>query len=112
MFSLVGAAAGMLFGAAQASAQEVINLTLISGYPPPATWAGSAVDVYAPTVNQILAKSGKYTINWNMGISGQIVKPRGELEGVDGTDVGVEFLTEEPYGGQRRIGRGLTQAAQ
>ncbi len=66
-----------------ASAQQTINLTAISGYPPPATWIGALIDVYMPTVDKELAKTGKFKINWNKGISGQIVKPRGELEGVE-----------------------------
>lgn len=66
-----------------ASAQQVINLTAISGYPPPATWIGSLIDAYMPAVDKQLAKTGKFKINWNKGISGQIVKPRGELEGVE-----------------------------
>lgn len=66
-----------------ATAQEAINLTAISGYPPPATWAGSMIDAFMPAVDAQLAKTGNYKINWNKAISGQIVKPRGELEGVE-----------------------------
>jgi TRAP-type C4-dicarboxylate transport system substrate-binding protein len=66
-----------------AAAQESISLSLISGYPPPATWVGAAVDAYAPKVDELLAKTGNYKIDWNMAISGQVVKPRGELEGVE-----------------------------
>lgn len=86
-----GVAAFLTAGATAASAQEKIDLTFISGYPPPATWIGSAVDAYVPKVDEILAKTGKYKINWNLGISGQIVKPRGELEGVESGlgDIGV-----------------------
>ena len=66
-----------------ASAAKTINLTGISGYPPAATWVGAFVDTYLPTVNAELAKTGNYKINWNKGVSGTIVKPRGELEGVE-----------------------------
>ncbi len=66
-----------------ASAQETINLTAISGYPPAATFVGALIDAYLPAVDAELAKTGKFKINWNKGISGQIVKPRGELEGVE-----------------------------
>jgi TRAP-type C4-dicarboxylate transport system substrate-binding protein len=66
-----------------AVATETIKLTAISGYPPPATWIGSLVDAYLPAVDAKLAKTGNYKIQWNKGISGQIVKPRGELEGVE-----------------------------
>ena len=83
MLAIAAAATATVAATAPASAQETINLTAISGYPPPATWVGSLVDAYMPAVDAILAKSGTYKINWNKGISGQIVKPRGELEGVE-----------------------------
>jgi TRAP-type C4-dicarboxylate transport system substrate-binding protein len=66
-----------------AVAQETIKLTAISGYPPAASWVKSFQSVYIPAVNAELAKTGKYKINWNEGFSGQIVKPRGELEGIE-----------------------------
>jgi len=87
--SLLGAAtiAAIAGGVAAASlpavAAETINLTFITGFPPPVTAIGSFIDFYAPAVNAQLAKTGNYTINWNMAHSGQIVKPRGELEGVE-----------------------------
>ena len=81
--AIAAAATATVAATAPASAQETINLTTISGYPPPATWVGSMVDAYIPAVDAILAKNGNYKINWNKGISGQIVKPRGELEGVE-----------------------------
>ncbi|MGE0256303.1 MAG: C4-dicarboxylate TRAP transporter substrate-binding protein [Alphaproteobacteria bacterium] len=68
--------------AAPASAAETINLTSISGYPPAATWVKAFREAFMPKVNEILAKDGKYTIAWNEGFSGTIVKPRGELEGI------------------------------
>ena len=80
---IAAAATATVAVSAPASAQETINLTAISGYPPPATWIGSLVDAYIPAVDAELAKTGNYKINWNKGISGQIVKPRGELEGVE-----------------------------
>ncbi|MDE0781357.1 MAG: hypothetical protein OSB67_11490, partial [Alphaproteobacteria bacterium] len=83
MLAIAAAATATVAVTAPASAQETINLTAISGYPPPATWVGSLVDAYMPAVDAILAKNGKYKIAWNKGISGQIVKPRGELEGVE-----------------------------
>ncbi|MBO6782951.1 MAG: C4-dicarboxylate TRAP transporter substrate-binding protein [Alphaproteobacteria bacterium] len=66
-----------------AAAQETITLTAISGYPPVASWVKALVEVYMPTVNAELAKTGNYKISWNEGVSGQIVKPRGELEGIE-----------------------------
>jgi TRAP-type C4-dicarboxylate transport system substrate-binding protein len=68
-------------GAVQA--QEVINLTFLSGFPPASTNTGAFVSGYAPAVDATLAKTGNFKINWNMAHSGQIVKPRGELEGLE-----------------------------
>ncbi|MBM3559002.1 MAG: hypothetical protein FJX53_03765 [Alphaproteobacteria bacterium] len=73
--------AGVAF-AAPAHAVETINLTVLSGYPPAATWVRAFKEVYMPAVDAELAKDGKYKIAWNEGFSGTIVKPRGELEGV------------------------------
>ncbi|HCO99945.1 MAG: hypothetical protein CL573_07835 [Alphaproteobacteria bacterium] len=80
---IAAAATATVAVSAPAVGEETINLTAISGYPPPATWVGSLVDAYMPAVDAALAKTGNYKINWNKGISGQIVKPRGELEGVE-----------------------------
>lgn len=66
-----------------AAATETLNLTFISGFPPPTTAIGAFIDFYAPAINAQLAKTGNYTIKWNLAHSGQIVKPRGELEGVE-----------------------------
>jgi len=70
-----------LGGAVQA--QQSINITLLSGFPPPVTVVGAAINTYVPAVDATLAKTGNYKIKWNLAISGQIVKPRGELEGVE-----------------------------
>lgn len=65
-----------------AHAQETINLTAVSGYPPAATWVRAFKETFMPAVDAALAKEGKYKIAWNEGFSGTIVKPRGELEAV------------------------------
>jgi len=80
--AVFAAAAAGLALAMPAQAQETINLTAISGYPPAATWVRAFKEVYMPAVDAALAKDGKYKIAWNEGFSGTIVKPRGELEGV------------------------------
>ncbi len=80
----IAAAVGATVAAtAPAAAAETINLTAISGYPPVASWVKAFVEAYIPTVDAELAKTGNYKINWNQGFSGQIVKPRGELEGIE-----------------------------
>ncbi len=74
--SLTGA-----FGGA-ASAQETINMTAIDGYPARAMWVQEFSGFFIPRVNEELAKSGNYKINWQEAYGGQIVKPRGVLEGI------------------------------
>jgi TRAP-type C4-dicarboxylate transport system substrate-binding protein len=81
--AIAAAVAATVAVSVPAAAQEVVNLTAISGYPPVASWVKSFKNVYIPAVNAELAKTGKYKINWNEGFSGQIVKPRGELEGIE-----------------------------
>ncbi len=80
--ALAAIVAASLF-AGPAYAAETIRLTAISGYPPVASWVKAFKETYIPAVNAELAKKGKYIINWNEGFSGQIVKPRGELEGIE-----------------------------
>ena len=44
-------------------AQQSINVTLLSGFPPPATTVGAAIHAYVPAVDATLAKTGNYKIN-------------------------------------------------
>ena len=71
---------GALGGAA--TAQETINLTAIDGYPTRAMWVQEFSNFFIPRVNEELAKSGNFKINWMEAYGGQIVKPRGVLEGI------------------------------
>lgn len=66
-----------------AIAQETVKLTFISGFPPVLNVVGAYLDAYVPAVNAQLASTGNYKIDWNLAHSGQVVKPRGELEGVE-----------------------------
>ena len=81
--SAVAAAIAATAFAAPASAAETIKLTAISGYPPAASWVKAMMEAFIPGVDAELAKTGKYKIEWNEAFSGQIVKPRGELEGIE-----------------------------
>lgn len=81
--AIAAAVAATVAVSVPAAAQETIKLTAISGYPPVTSWVKSFQSVYIPAVNAELAKTGKYKINWNEAFSGQIVKPRGELEGIE-----------------------------
>ena len=67
---------------APAQAQQTINMTAIDGYPSRALWVKEFINFYIPEVDTRLAKDGKYKIRWNQAWGGQIVKPRGVLEGI------------------------------
>jgi TRAP-type C4-dicarboxylate transport system substrate-binding protein len=74
-----------------ASGQQTINVTFISGYPPQATHVGGFLDYYKKALDAELAKTGKYKIDWVLAHSGQVAKPRGELEAIQSKlgDIGV-----------------------
>jgi TRAP-type C4-dicarboxylate transport system substrate-binding protein len=75
-----------------ASAQQVIKLTAIDGYPPRALWTKIFIEYYIPEVNKRLAAAGnKYKIDWQQAWGGQIVKPRGVLDGIKNKlgDIGI-----------------------
>jgi TRAP-type C4-dicarboxylate transport system substrate-binding protein len=76
--------AGVAAATGQASGAESVNVTFIAGFPPGATFVGSFVNGYMQAVDAALAKTGNYKINWNLAHSGQIAKPRGELEAIQG----------------------------
>ena len=65
-----------------AFAQKNINLTAIDGYPPKASWVREFIKYYIPAINKRLAATGNYKISWNQAWSGQIVKTKHVLEGL------------------------------
>ncbi|MDN2567612.1 C4-dicarboxylate TRAP transporter substrate-binding protein [Aquibium sp. A9E412] len=79
-----------------AHAQETINVTVVSGYPPTASWVRVFEEFFIPEVDQRLAEANDYQINWNKGFSGTIVKPRGELEAVS-TGIGDMGIVVPPF---------------
>lgn len=81
---LIGIASlsALLAGGSWAHAQETVNITVVSGYPPTASWVKVFESFYIPAVDEKLAEANEYKINWNKGFSGTIVKPRGELDAV------------------------------
>lgn len=89
--------------ATTAHAQQTINLTAIDGYPPRALWVKEFINFYIPEVDKRLAKDGKYKIRWNQAWGGQIVKPRGVLEGIQKGlgDIGV--VTTAIYGDKMKV---------
>ena len=74
-----------------AGAAESVRLTIISGNTHNYAAVGAAIKAFIPKVDEILARTGKYKVNWVQGFGGQIVKVRGELEGVESGlgDIGV-----------------------
>ena len=68
--------------AGHVTAQQTINLTAIDGYPVRAMWVKEFAEFFIPEVDKRLAAGGKYKIRWNQAWGGQIVKPRGVLEGL------------------------------
>ena len=71
------------FGTVQpANAAETIKMVAIDGYPARSMWVREFSDFFIPRVNEELAKSDNYQIKWQEAYGGQIVKPRGVLEGI------------------------------
>ncbi len=80
--SLATAALTTPLGTSSVSAAETINMIAIDGYPARAMWVKEFTGFFIPRVNEELKKSGNYEINWQEAYGGQIVKPRGVLEGI------------------------------
>ncbi len=78
----VSAAAFGAVAPSSAQATETINMIAIDGYPARAMWVKEFSGFFIPRVNEELGKTGNYKINWQEAYGGQIVKPRGVLEGI------------------------------
>ncbi|MDA1325863.1 MAG: C4-dicarboxylate TRAP transporter substrate-binding protein [Proteobacteria bacterium] len=65
-----------------ALAQKSISLTAVDGYPPKALQVKTFLSYFIPEVDKRLAKSGQYKIRWNKAFSGQIVKVRHVMTGM------------------------------
>jgi TRAP-type C4-dicarboxylate transport system substrate-binding protein len=78
---------------ATVSAQETINLTVASSHPTVVPWVGMIKTHFMARTDEILAKSGKYKINWNEAFGGQLYKANATLTSVEEgiTDVGWVF---------------------
>ena len=63
------------------SAQERINVTVLSGYTDRTAWIDQLKTFWMPEVNKRLAETGNYTLNYTEAF-GTVVQPRGEFEGV------------------------------
>lgn len=76
----VGIAATL--GLGPATAAESIKMVAIDGYPERSMWVREFSAFFIPRVNEELAASGNYEIEWQEAYGGTIVKPRGVLEGI------------------------------
>ena len=72
-------------------APQTINLTAVDGYPPRALQVRTFINYFIPEVDKRLAAAGMYKIRWNQAFSGQIVKLRHVLTGMQNGlgDIGV-----------------------
>ena len=91
MAAAVGLGAVVWAGAAQAT--ESIRLTIASSHPLVVPWIGFIKDVFMPTVDAELAKTGNYAIEWQEAFGGQLYKANATLSSVEEgiTDIGWVF---------------------
>ncbi len=64
------------------TAAEMVKMVAIDGYPARSMWVQEFSNFFIPRVNEELAKTGNYQVEWQEAYGGQIVKPRGVLEGI------------------------------
>lgn len=82
IITLTASSVSMISLPASVSAAESINMIAIDGYPERSMWVREFSQFFIPRVNEELEKGGNYAINWQEAYGGQIVKPRGVLEGI------------------------------
>jgi TRAP-type C4-dicarboxylate transport system substrate-binding protein len=79
------------------AAQEAIKLTIASSHPTVVPWVGMMKTHFMARTDEILAKSGKYKIEWNEAFGGQLYKVNATLSSVEEgiTDIGWVFSFPE-----------------
>jgi len=82
MAAAVAAALAIPFVGAPASATETIKMIAIDGYPDRSMWVREFSKFFIPRVNEELAKTGNYAIEWQEAYGGTIVKPKEVMEGI------------------------------
>lgn len=84
MCLLTAVSVGMAFSslASPAQATETIKMIAIDGYPDRSMWVKEFSGFFIPRVNEELANTGNYKIDWQEAYGGTIVKPRGVLDGI------------------------------
>lgn len=65
-----------------AVATETIKTVVIDGYPAKSMWVAEFSNFFIPQVNERLAKTNNYKIDWQESYGGTIVKPKGVLDGI------------------------------
>ena len=68
--------------ASSAFATETIKAVVIDGYPDRALWVKEFSNFFIPQVDERLAATANYKMDWQESYGGTIVKPKGVLEGV------------------------------
>jgi TRAP-type C4-dicarboxylate transport system substrate-binding protein len=75
-------AMALTVAAVPAMAGETVKAVVIDGYPAGALWVKEFTNFFIPAVDERLAKSGNYVMEWQESYGGSIVKPKGVLEGI------------------------------
>jgi len=66
-----------------ASAQEEIDVSIVSGFSPAVAAVKLLKESFMPGVDARLAETGNYKIDWQEAFSGTLAKPAGELEAIE-----------------------------
>ncbi len=82
LVAALAAGTTLSFAPATVQAAETINMIAIDGYPARAMWVKEFTGFFIPRVNEELKAKGNYEIKWQEAYGGQIVKPRGVLDGI------------------------------
>ena len=65
-----------------AHATEEIDVTIVSGFSPSVAVVKLLQESFMPGVDERLAETGNYSIDWQEAFSGTLAKPAGELEAI------------------------------
>jgi len=89
--AVVGASLATFATTGSSFAQEEISVRIASGFAPNVAAVKILQETFMPGVDERLAESGNYSINWREAFSGTLAQPGGELEAIQLglTDIGV-----------------------
>lgn len=76
-----------------AMAEETVDITVASSHPTVIPWIGFIQSHFMPKVDEILAKTGNFKVNWQEAFGGQLYKANATLTSVEEgvTDIGWVF---------------------